>query len=180
MIYELFVVGGMFFWGLIALTFIGTYRSLENEDGWAILLPILCFFAIFALSDAEFDIHKISWKYCVAYLLCGAMTWFSVFNVKLIKIRRFLQENSLKSTSELFDLANLYNREDPRFHLRKKAGEIYELYCSEPAIDTFFSRILCWPIAIVKFLLGDFLEGVYEVSKKWIITYKDSFLGFKA
>lgn len=178
MIYELFVVGGMFFWGLIALTFIGTYRSLENEDGWAILLPILCFFAIFALSDAEFDIHKISWKYCVAYLLCGAMTWFSIFNVKLIKIKRFLQEHKLASIQELLEVASSYGK-DERTHLRGKANEIYNLYLHEPAIDTFFSRILCWPIAILKFLLGDFLEGVYEVSKKWIITYKDSFLGFK-
>lgn len=180
MIYELFVVGGMFFWGLIALTFIATYKSLENDDVLAIIFPTLCFFAIFALSNANIEFSAISWKYCVAYLLCGVMTWFSVFNVKLIKIRRFLQENDLKSTEELYDLANLYDRENPRFHLRKRAGEIYGLYCSEPAIDTFFSRILCWPIAIVKFLLGDFLEGVYEVSKKWIITYKDSFLGFKA
>lgn len=180
MIYELFVVGGIFFWGLIALTFIATYKSLENDDMLAIVFPILCFLAIFALSNAEFNMHKISWKYCVAYLLCGAMTWFSIFNVKLIKIKRFLQENALKSTSELFDLANLYDRENPKFHLRKNAGEIYELYMSEPAMDTFFSRILCWPIAILKFLLGDFLEGVYEISKRWIITYKDSFLGFKA
>ena len=173
MIYELFVVGGIIFWGLIALTFIGVYNSLENEDTYAIFLPILCFFAIFTLSDANIELQTISWKYCVAYLMCGGLTWFGIFNTKLIKIKRFLQENGLKTHQELMVLADTYG--DPK---RPKAREIYDIYQSEPAIDTFFSRILCWPIAILKFLLGDFLEGVYEVSKKWIITYKDSFLGF--
>lgn len=173
MVYELFVVGGIIFWGLIALTFIGTYRSLENEDGWAILLPILCFFAIFALSDANIQLQAISIKYCAAYLLCGILSWFGIFNTKLVKIKRFLQENGLTSIKELITLADTYGTANGA-----KAREIHRLYLSEPAIDTFFSRILCWPIAILKFLFGDFLEGVYEVSKKWIITYKDSFLGF--
>lgn len=172
MIYELFVVGGMIFWGLIAMTLILSYISLENEDGWAIILPLICFLAIFGLSNAE--IKTISINYIIAYFAAGAATWFFIFNTKLVKVRRFLKDKGIKSSSELFELTS----KSLTYSERDKAKEIYNIYNSEPALDTFFSRILCWPLALLKFILGDFLEAIYESSKKWIINYKNSFLGF--
>ena len=139
MIYELFVVGGMIFWALIAVTLILSYASLENEDGYAILLPIICFLAIFGLSNAEIEtVSNISLSYVAGYFAAGAATWFFIFNTKLVKIKRFLKENSISSSKELYEISNCYDGAHPKYHLRRQASQIYEIYNSETAIDNFF------------------------------------------
>lgn len=167
MLINLITFGGVIFWALFALYVIFMLSYVETEDAEsAVMCTLIAIGLCFAFTKVP-EINFVKWG--LSYLGIGLVTWFSIFNYKILKLKNFMRANSITS----------------RDMLREKSEYSYynNIYRNEPSFESFFSRVLIWPLVIVKLVFSDLLYDIvsksYVVVREWAIGYKDRMLGLK-
>lgn len=162
LLFELVLFNSIIFWAICLPFLFWCYYFLGEEDYYGTIPLIILTIFLVSFTNVPTVVSSLSWLWVLNYLIVGIVWWFSIFNLKLWKLRKYLRANNL--TGESFKEHNL-------------DSEHLYIYRTEPSFNTFCDRIICWPISILRFVLGDALEYAYNFVYDWTITYKKKFLG---
>ncbi len=172
MIYDVIIFGGLVFWVLfgIATLFMLIFTDSDKE------LPAISTFLISLLVFFGFSQPpSIDWKFFVGYFVVGAAWWFFVFNVRLLKLKTFLQKNPDYIKEGKIDIP--YSSYDNNQSTLNR--EMITIHENEPSFEKFFSRTFCWPLNMLKFLFSDLAVKVYEIVSRGAILYKNYLLNVR-
>jgi len=163
MLTELIVFGGVFFWCVITFLFLAMISFAEKDDyaNISIFIASLAFFYAFTKPPGVF----FDWRIVGGYFLIGTGWWFTVFNIKLLKIRKHIKEKGAIKNGELIETMIDY---EYRLMLR-----------DEPSFEKFFGRTFCWPMSIIKYFFSDVLQYAWDYVSGFFVYYKERILGLK-
>lgn len=164
MLVDLIMFGGVFFWIVFGVAMIAMLSMTDNQDDGAITVFLISVAAFFALTKPP-QIF-LDWRLIVAYFGIGIVWWFFVFNIKLLKLKRYLDEDSRRVIDGTVNSVYL-------------SREMLAIYDSEPSFEKFFSRCFCWPLNMIKFFFKDFMQEVWRVISNFAVLYKNRLLGVK-
>lgn len=168
MLFELIVFGSMAFYvfaGFATIIMLGFTDS--DQDGPAIAAFVISVLAFWGLSKPP----EIGLGWIAAYFAVGCCWWFFVFNLRLMKLKRFLRGNPQFVKDGKI---KIHDCQGSDYHKNREMDSINQ---NEPSFTKFFSRTFCWPLNMLKFLLKDVAEAMWDVVKRYTVMYKQSLLG---
>lgn len=175
MLFELIVFGSITFYVLSAIAIVVMLSFTDSdEDSVAIVAFVISVAVFWGLSKPP----EISLGWIAAYFAVGCCWWFFVFNLRLIKLKRFLKENPTFIEDGKVCIPDSYSLTGMTID-RKRVEEMKNIDKNEPSFSKFFSRTFCWPLNMLKFFLSDVAEGVWCIVKRYTLMYKQSLLGLR-
>jgi len=168
MLYELVLFGGVFFWCLVAAVLTVVFFNVEDDEDYGGLTGIFfpfCVAAFYVFSNPP----TISIYWVLTYLLIGVSWFFMMFRYRLGKLRNwmkkypaghFLGKDGKISTIKIMD----------------ENSKMYYIFRNEPSWGRFIDRLFCWPMSMIKMLVGDVVYDAYKWLEKKLIEYKNNFL----
>lgn len=158
MFYELIMFGGVLFWALFALLCIFELVWVETDSvgGLGFIIGLALFYAF---SQPPI----IGWQWIVSYLVIGLVWFFVMFHWNLSKVRKYLKDNPEMKEKTIYGWD----------------VDIRHIYDTEPSFSNFVDRLFAWPFSMIRVFFGDFIFEVYNQVAKFLVQYKDKYLGLK-
>lgn len=159
MIYDLIAFGGIVFWTLFVIAFI---IEVAVQDTGASVVAFLISIAVFyGLSQPP----DIDWIFITSYFVVGVVWWLIVFHYRLNVIKCWinLNQDKLKTGKNLY----LHSITDAKVRL---------YFEKEPSLATFMDRVFCWPASMLRILINDIAEELYNKIAHWLKAYKARYL----
>jgi len=174
MLYELFAFTGTL---SISLMIIGALVILiagETEDLFCWPVPIVGIL-IYTLFTQPPTFH---WGWFVGYFVLGLIWFFVMFFINLTKIKKYLKANPdfwYPSEERMVQRADHLDK-DSDFYNQYADKKIWHLYQTEPSVERFLDRVLCWPLLIIKFCCADLTVSLYESIADYLLNFKKRYL----